>query len=568
MNNPPIRKSAIQERMSLDDISTYIMEMPNEVLSRIQFAVPWQHDPYETDKEYQDPDGADHIRYPSTRKEDTPYTREVLQIECWDKFHKNPHVNTSVRGMTGRLTGLDFSISSDIWDIQEVIEDIELDPRNRLYDFWPKYVGRTLVEGELFLIFTLHADGFVEIDFLDPARLANKGDDGTGIIFHPDKPSMPIMYLVGDKTGNMVSQIPSIFAARYPDILALAADHKDWKPQFQTKHKSRKNIYKRFKGFYRFIVAWDRGYVTKRAVSYLRTTLEWLNHYENLKKYEIDHKKSAGAYLWKFSISNPRDFKIWLSLSDSDKRKTGIMAKKTPGSSIVLPPGMDLDVVNPKLPPIREEDTDILGMVASGLNEPEDIMTGKSGGTFASVKETRGPMSDRVSDEVAYFGRFLRHDFWGSIFFLMSAIKKFPETFKVQKAVGWKKTKKDGQELNEPVFKNIRRRPELLLELNFPTSEIIQLEERARGLLGVKHGPISETLGIPMEDVSKRLGIGNYRSLRLKKAEEDDKFPELVYTVDAEALQEAQEAERGRQQTNSTQPAKAQNKSSQKQGGK
>lgn len=571
MNKPPIRKNSIvqstvrrihpaADHLSMDDTSEFIMNMPDEVLSRIQFSMPWQHDP--DTGEYPDPDGFD-VRYTKTRKEDYKVTRDVLQIECWDKFHKNPQVNTSVRGMTGRLTGLDFGIFCDIWEIQEAIEEIELDPRNRLYNYMPKYVGRTLVEGELFVIFTLHPDGFVEIDFLDPARLSDKGDDNSGIIFHPDKPSMPLIYSVGDATGNEISQIPSIFIARYPDLLDEAAKHKDFKEKMQGKNRSRKAIYKKFHRFNRFVVAWDRGYITKRAVSYLRTTLEWLNHYENLKKYEIDHKKSAGAYVWKFKIENPRDFKVWLALSDVDKRKTGIMAKKTPGSSIVLPPGMDLSVENPRLPPIRDEDTDILGMVASGLNEPEDIMTGKAGGTFASVKETRGPMSDRVSDEVAYFSRFLRHDFWGSIFFLKSAIGKFPETFKIKKAIGWKKGKKDpetDEAPNEPVFKNIRRRPELLLEINFPTSEVIQLEERARGLLGVKHGPVSETLGIPMEDVSKKLGMGNYKTLRLKKAEEDDTYPELVYTVDAEALQEAQEAERGKQQANTAQPAKAKKK--------
>jgi len=565
MSKPPIRLEAkmmhstvrrlhIASDMTMDDVSTYIDNIPDEVLSRISFSMPWQYDTSEAD--YKDPDGAP-LTINVNQKEDYKITRDVLQIECWNKFHKNPQVNTSVRGMTGRLTGLDFGVFCDIWEIQEVIEEIELDPRNRLYNYMPKYVGRTLVEGELFLILTLHPDGFVEIDFLDPARLTAKGDDDSGIIFHPDKPSMPLFYCIGDATGRIVSQIPSIFVARYPDLIKVAAEHKDFDIKYQTKHKSRKNIFKQFSRFNRFIVSWDRGYITRRAVSYLRTTLEWLNHYENLKKYEIDHKKSAGAYVWKFKIENPRDFKIWLAMSDEDKRKTGIMAKKTPGSSIILPPGMDLTVENPRLPPIRDEDTDILGMVASGLNEPEDIMTGKSGGTFASVKETRGPMSDRVSDEVAYFSRFLRHDFWGSIFFLKAAINKFPEFFKIQKAVGWKKGKEDGEEINEAVFKDIERRPELLIDFNFPTSEVIQLEERARGLLGVKHGPVSETLGIPMEDVAKKLGMGNYKTLRLKKAEEDDKYPELVYTVDAEALQEAQEAERGKQQANSTQPAKA-----------
>jgi len=72
------------------------------------------------------------------------------------------------------------------------------------------------------------------------------------------------------------------------------------------------------------------------------------------------------------------------------------------------------------------------------MNEPSDIMTGTSNGTFAAVKETRGPMSDRTSDEIAYFGRFLVHDFWGNIFFLRSSVTNFPKFFDIEDVVGFK----------------------------------------------------------------------------------------------------------------------------------
>ena len=162
--------------------------------------------------------------------------------------------------------------------------------------------------------------------------------------------------------------------------------------------------------------------MTKRNVSYLRTTLVWLNHYENLKKYEIDHKKASGAYVWTFQIEDPAMFKLWLSLSDEQKRKTGILAKKTPGGTLILPPGVKLDVVNPNLAPIREQDTDILEMIGSGLNEEEGTMMGRSRSTFASANASKGPFSDRISDEIAWFQRFLKYDFWGSIFLLKSKI--------------------------------------------------------------------------------------------------------------------------------------------------
>uniref|UniRef100_A0A6M3KEY7 Uncharacterized protein n=1 Tax=viral metagenome TaxID=1070528 RepID=A0A6M3KEY7_9ZZZZ len=543
----PRRHASIKPKtsqMSMEDISGYIMDMPDDVLSRIQFSVPWQYSPDEGD--YKDADGFS-TKQSLLSKEDSKTTRDVLQIECWDRFHQNPQINTSVWGKIGRLTGMDFGVSSDIWEIQQVIEEIELDPRNRLYNFWPKFVGRSFVEGELFLVFTVHPDGFVEVDFIDPAALSAGGDENTGIIFHPNKPTMPLFYIVSSNS-TVKELIPSIFIARYPDLVGIVSDNNDFKQYSKFLKKDNKRVYDVFNGYQRFVISWDRGFLTKRAISYLRTIIQWCNHYETLKKYEIDYKKSAGSYVWAFTIENPRDFKLWLTLPDEEKRKTGIMAKKTPGSSLVLPPGMKVEAVGPKLPSIREEDTDIMHMVSSGLNEPEDVTTGVSSGTFASVKASRGPWSDRISDELAYFKRFLQFDFWGSIFFLRSNIGKMEATFSTQVAVGFKNQK--------PIFKKIKRKPEMLLEFSFPASEVTDFDSRAKGLLGVKHGPVSETLGIPQSEVAKKLGIGNYGKLRLKKAEEDEKYPELIYAMDAESLQEKTEAEPGNKKTGTSQKKK------------
>jgi hypothetical protein len=436
----------------------------------------------------------------------------------------------------GRLTGWGFETSSEIFEVQEVIDEITEDPRNRLYSFWPKFVGRAFIEGELFLLFTVHPSGFVEIDFIDPALIAGNGDDDTGILFHSSKTFLPLFYNVTDDTGVAKDQIPSIFLARYPELIKDARKHDDYDSGLQQASRDSAKKFKSIGGYNRFVVAWDRGFLTRRAISYLRTTLEWLNHYENLKKYEIDHKKSSGSYLWIFKFTDIRAFKTWLALSDDDRRKTGIMQKKTPGGSLVLPPGIDVECKNPNLTSIKDQDTDILQMVGSGLNEPQDIMTGAASGPFASVKASRGPMSDRTSDEIAYFDRFQKHDFWGNIFFLRSMIAGFPKSFKVREAVKFDKNQ-------EPVFKPVKKRPEQTISISYPTSEVTDYEARATGLLGSKHGPVSETLGIPKEEVAQKMGIGGYGRARLRKATEDDRYPELVYTIDAESIQEKAEGE-------------------------
>ena len=260
--------------------------------------------------------------------------------------------------------------------------------------------------------------------------------------------------------------------------------------------------------------------------------------YENLKRYEMDHKKSAGAYIWKVKFDDIKSWIQWMNLSDADRAKTGIAAKKTPGGTMVLGPNMDLSVANPNLPNISNTDTDILQMVTSGLNEPEDITTGKATSPFASVKASGGPMSDRTSDEIAYFEKFLRFDFWANIFLLKSRISTFPEFFEVEEAVSFNNKK--------PQFKKIKRRPEKLIEINFPMSEINDVESRARAYYGVKHPALSDSAGIPNQELVKKMGFGNYRKLRLQAETEKAKYPDLVLPIDQESWQEKTETEPAR----------------------
>jgi len=516
-----------QDFSQTKEIEDYIEKMPDEVLSRLQFSInPWQSDP---DTGGRDSDG---FNSGSTRSART-LTRAELQEECWTKVHENPQINTAVRGKTGRMVGFGFETTSMNSEINQAIEDTELDHRNRLWNYWPKYVNRSNVEGELFLGLTCHNDGFVEVDFIDPSIIAKGGDEDTGIIFHPSKSFMPLFYNI-DKKGGGIDQVPSVFVARYPELANLVSSHKSYDIESQKTSRDASNRFKKFGGFFRFVVSWDKSFITRRTYSYLRTTLKWINHYENLKQYEIDHKKSSGAYLWVITIEDPKAFKLWLKLSDEERRKTGIMSKKTPGGTLVLPPGMKLQCINPNLTSIKDQDTDILHMVTSGLDEASDVTTGVASGSYAATKATRAPMSDRISDDIAYFERFLRFDFWGNVFFLKQGLGVMKQTFKKRRAIKF-------DDKGKPVFGNAKVLPEQLIDFSFPVSETTDLEALSKSFLGTKHGPLAETLGIPNSKLAAKMGFGGYGRLRLQKATEDELYPELVYTTDAEAIQEKAE---------------------------
>lgn len=529
--------------MDKKEMQKFIQDLPEDVAKRMSFS----HSVAGVDPAYyasrRDEDGF-LVHIPSGIKKQSRIYK-YLQEQCWSKFCDNPQVRTSIIDTMGRLSGFGFGTHSEIPEIQDTIDLLMDDPRNRLHSFLPKFLARAEIEGELFLVFTVHRDGFIEIDFRDPGTLGGAYTD-SGILTLQRKPTMPVVYCFEesvDMDGNRVpkEQIPSIFVARYPELIEQLQKELGDKTRIALDKKlldenrdTSTPIFKPFNGYYRFVVQWDKGFMTKRNLSHLRTVIKWVNLYESLKMYEIDHKRSSGSYLWTFSFKDTTSYKIWASLSDEERKRTGIMQKKTPGGTIILPPGMELQATNPNLPKISDSDTDIINMVGSGLNTTTSMMMGTEDSTYAAAKSSSGPMSDRIRDNIALWERFLRYDLWDNLFFLRQKMGLLKESFSVKRCTGFDKKK--------PKFTNVKVSAHKLIDFSFPYSDLANLENLTKAYLGVKHGSMADVLGIPRDEIVKRLGFGNYAKLRQQHAVEEEDYPGLL-RVDEPSLGNDQEAQ-------------------------
>jgi hypothetical protein len=514
-----------EEFLTFNERLSTLEKMTDKELSEFQFSLVYNPSRPDTDPVT--------LRTFGTYNYDTYGIRE-LQDELWKKFNSNPQINSAVRDYVGRMVGQGFEVYSEIPEIQEKIDQISNDFRNRLHTMLPKYVGRSQIEGELFLVLTVHDDGFIEIDFRDPSTLNPQGWDGSGILFHPRKPGFPLAYdfiYQGDDNVEYHELIPSIYIARYPQLDKYVKESPYFIKEYLKDSLAPSKKYSKIGGYKRFVVQWDRGWLTARNISHIRTVLNWVNYYEELKRYEIDHKKSSGAYLWVAECTDPQAWRTWLAMTDTQKANTGLMAKKTAGGTLVLPPGFTFKSINPQLPKISDSDTDILDFILSGLNVSDDMLMGRSNRNKSGLSETHGTQNDRTADELVNLERFLRYDFWANIFFLSSKVSSFKYEYNLMRAVDFNKNK-------EPIFKRKKYVAEDLIGFVFPQSQNADLEGRARALLGVKHGSLIATLGIPAEDVARKLGFASYKALRLKAAEEEQYYPELMVDADAETVQE------------------------------
>lgn len=451
-----------------------------------------------------------------------------IQQMSWNMFKSNPFVFTTVLDVTGRLTGHGFSQNNAYIKANDVMLDVWEDPRNNLVMHFGKYIARAIIQGELFLCLTLHKNGFVEVDFISPSIICGF-DDGSGILTAPGKPMFPLMYRIKTKDPMGEKFIPSVNLAYYPELWSTALKDK-------TVMAGKDNIvgadnnpaFKELNNHKMYIVQWDQGFVTKRNVGRVRVTLEWLEHYTNIKKWELDHKKSSGAYLWVIEIEDRQAFRLWLAMTEEQRKETGLMQKKVPGGTLMLPPGFKLNCHNPKLSSITNQDTDILNMISAGLNTPEDVMTGSSSGTtYSGAKLSRGPVADRIQDQTINLERWLIFSFWRSIFCLNNKVTGLPLKYKEKKAYKF--------EGKKPKFRSVQTEIHKLVSINFPLTEMGDIESKAKSMLGVQHGPITETLGVSKSDVAGSLGFPDYNETRLKTATEDETYPELPLSFELNA---------------------------------
>lgn len=513
-----------------DEVRKRIESISDEKLLEMSFSAVFQQGPDEFYKYSVDGDG---FPIGSGSTESLLENITDLQNECWIKFNTNPQINTVITDNAGSICGKGFKIVSHEKDVKEFLYDFIFDSRNRLYSNLEKYVIRSEIEGELFLCVSLHEDGFVEVDFMAPSSLKD-------IHFHPFKQTLPLLYefnVVSDVNSgdtSSVRQIPSIYVSEFSGLDEEMEKLKVFDKTKILRKKTKSGIWKKTNGYQSFIIAWDKGLFTKRNVSSMRTTIEWANHYENLKRYEIDHKKSSGSYLWVFSFEDPKAFRGWLSMSPEDRAKTGVYQKKTPGGSLVLPPGMKVEVKNPQLPKISDSDTDIMHMITSGLNKPEDMVTGQSSGTYGSVKASRGPESDRNENRKAKFNMFLIYDFLKHVFRLRNcAVSDFKLKRTVEEVIDFKNGKEVFGKAEVPVWECV--------DIMFPVSEVNDVESRAKAYLGVKHGSLVDALGIPPSIIAEKMGFVGYKYLRMKEATEKKMYPELISAVDSDLLDTEQE---------------------------
>jgi len=459
-------------------------------------------------------------------KEDKKFDRLKINQTAWDKYKTDAFVGRSVDDVVGRITGEEFDISSKIPQIDQYLKEVIYDPRNELYSSWCGYVTRKMVESELFLNFTVHKeDGFSEIDVIEPPTVEQ-------VLMHPKKRTVPVYYGIKGGDGKTIT-LTSIYCAYLPELEADITDS-DLKIYNMTRPVQDDEIFERSKEtlkYKNYVVSWRSGVKEiARTASHLRTVFEPLDDFKEAKKWRFEYMKALSTYFIFYKFTDLRSWLTWLSLTDEQKRETGMAQALSAGDRLFCPPGVEPLLQNPNLPRLSGEDEDMLKWISSGLRQPYDVVSSDiKGPTFASIKGSRTPYVDYISDIREMTRLFLINDFFKAIFFIKTKCGRgFPEKVKVKEVVEIKEKKE--------VKKFVEYRPEHLIDITFPQSINIDMTDVANASLGSKRGSITYHLGISKESTAKKMGFSNYGRELVKRATEIMNYPEELVGDDKIAL--------------------------------
>ncbi|MBI5234463.1 MAG: hypothetical protein HY880_08925, partial [Deltaproteobacteria bacterium] len=301
------------------------------------------------------------------------------------------------------------------------------------------------------------------------------------------------------------------------------------------KSKGPGNKFKSVGGVRRFILHWKNmtGIPEyKRDISVISTVLEAVHLYWNAIKWQLDHKKAQCAYTnvvgFEDSPQGRIAYSLWKSLTDDERKTTGLTGTLTPGSTVFLLPGMNFEVKAPQLAKLEGENQDLMNVAGSGMKSPQDLFQGQaSGSTYASLRASRSPLEVEIKNTQNKTQNFLLYEFLRACFFVPGQIGKFAIKFKKDDIVGFVN--------GMPVFEQIDVEPIELIEITFPEISFEEkLEGKAGAYLGSKHAGL-RVLGISDKKIAEKMGVGDLARQRALRALE-----EKAYGVKVSVLNEQQ----------------------------
>ena len=406
------------------------IEALNDQIQSITQTTPWQakgvttsvySDINATDKKDIKPDDA---------------SREQLQKLCWHKYRYFPGIHSSIEDKADLITGKGFGIYSTNAKIQGVIDDTIYSQRNQLFERIGEWPRRMLSEGELFLLNIIDTNGDTTTRIVEPDKLEG-AEEGSGLITDTDDVTKTLFYRYNKGNGDYVL-IPSEEIIYNPELENKLNNTSNYDAEKTKWAKSNDSVFKKFGGYYKYIIHWKNlSGISKirRDTSSLRTIVEWANLYENSVKWGLDYKKAQSSYAivleFQDTPAGKYAYNIWLSMSEDEKKATGLAGALTPGSRIFLRPGVKMEIKSPNLSKGTGENLDLLNMVGAGARTPQDLMQGQSSGaTYASLKMSRNPFTISIENLQEKFKNFLVYRYFRTVFMQVVYYALIPNAFK------------------------------------------------------------------------------------------------------------------------------------------
>lgn len=506
-------------------------------------------------KAWQDPDAylRGGVYTDGSRERKTAEHHTSIQDETWNKYQNSPVISNAIDTIADLAVGSSFSISSTIPELDTIIRRHVYSQENDLVYAVNGWTRQMLIDGEMFLLGVISEPGnrladeiddysdmpFVQFLELPPGDFPSDSGDKC-FIRSPSNPRMILAYVRKGSNGQE-EWIPSWALLERPrermkELRSVEGFQERYLKSSRVPDRKR-GLFRDFGGFYRFILHWPglSGLrYQQRSTAAARTSLEWVNRYEDAVKWRLDYLKAQASWTLVVKFSDTPEgrmmWRLWTNMTAAEKDATGLTKVLTPGSRIFAPPGMEIKIENPQLESGTEQNQDLLTHAGAGTGTPQDIFTGNVGNaTYGALKATRSPFSMRIAALQDKLDHFLRFSVFRVICIVHQRFNQLPKSYPDNRVAS--------MENGEPTFTTVNLEPWWFIDVEFPPTAIVEDESIIRQFLGSKH-PGAQALGLSRNYMMRRLGITNPDVQAFQRAIEDKKYGDLDLSAPTERVRE------------------------------
>jgi hypothetical protein len=354
----------------------------------------------------------------------TTDTHRELSRMAWSAVMTNPIAAREIFYKTVFVAGKGLRATSQIPEIQKILDEFWTSTRNKIPYYFPMYINRYNIDGEVFFaLFVEKQSGKVTLRDIEPQEI-------TEILYDPDDVAVPVYFrrqytkTAGAKGASVATETKDIW---YRSVDCI--QH----PQLEKEVKLPDNAEKAGddeKDVDIFVFHFKNSLLTnrRRGLSTLTNHLPWLREYKDILRMRTGINKARSTFFLDVTMKNATKLQIQ---EEARKHKS----PPRPNTCVVHGDDVIYAFMTPNIvgTDVASDLTEIKNMSATGSMLPPDLLGEAGKSNYQNSGRSKFPFVRSMEFQQELWEYALKYGLLWVVVWAAVEYGELPETFKVAK---------------------------------------------------------------------------------------------------------------------------------------